>query len=108
GIPHFLAKGDRPAAGLSPLPAKRGNEECPHFSSDARATLREQSGSTLGRRERQPGLSRFASKSGMSPLPRPNLCGPPHHVLVRRELFDTHWPSRVKAIRRDADLGPHA
>src|SRR4051794_19480010 len=44
-------------------------ENCRPAIFDARATLREQSGSTLGRRERQPrALSPFARNRGMSPL----------------------------------------
>src|SRR6187397_2001328 len=45
-------------------------ENCRTAIFEARATLREQSGSTLGRRERRPGLSPFARNRGMSPLHR--------------------------------------
>src|SRR6187455_770357 len=45
-------------------------ENCRPAIFEARATLREQSGSTLGRRERRPGLSPFARNRGMSPLHR--------------------------------------
>src|SRR6187402_3101464 len=43
-------------------------ENCRPAIFEARATLREQSGSTLGRRVRQPSLSPFARNRGMSPL----------------------------------------
>src|SRR6188508_3612391 len=44
-------------------------ENCRPAIFEARATLREQSGSTLGRRVYQPSLSPFARNRGMSPFP---------------------------------------
>src|SRR5688572_20505191 len=64
--------------GTNKLGAMRSDPICPRSGElgpvpisfpEARATLREQSGSTLERRVRRPsGPSPFASKSGMSPL----------------------------------------
>src|SRR6186997_719828 len=55
-------------------------ENCRPAIFEARATFREQSGSTLGRRVYQPSLSPFASNRGMSPLhtfqPPPELRQP--------------------------------